>query len=117
VHSEGLYLVYTRRGADNDHVFRHRAPLFMARVDPERLTVLRSTERVLVPQRGAALGNFGVTIVSPDETWVVVTEVMHPATAVKHGSDNSVYVVKLHWNQANALALEQKSPTPPGPTP
>jgi hypothetical protein len=25
-HSDGLYLVYTRRGADNDHIFRHRAP-------------------------------------------------------------------------------------------
>ena len=35
-HSEGLFLVYTRRGAGNDHVFRHRAPLFMARVDPDR---------------------------------------------------------------------------------
>ncbi|MEM7234140.1 MAG: sialidase family protein, partial [Planctomycetota bacterium] len=25
----GLFLIYTRRGADNDHVFRHRAPLFI----------------------------------------------------------------------------------------
>src|SRR5690606_17458760 len=32
-HSDGLFLVYTRKGADNDHVFRHRAPLFIARVD------------------------------------------------------------------------------------
>jgi hypothetical protein len=44
-HSDGLLLVYTRRGADNDHVFRHRAPLFIARVDPERLCVIRATER------------------------------------------------------------------------
>ena len=29
-HSEALYLVYTRRGANNDHIMRHRAPLFMA---------------------------------------------------------------------------------------
>ena len=34
-HSEKLFLVYTRRGAKNDHVFRHRAPLFIAEVDPE----------------------------------------------------------------------------------
>ena len=73
-HSDGLYLVYTRKGADNDHVFRHRAPLFIARVDPETLTVIRNTEQILVPERGARLGNFGVTNVSPDETWVVVTE-------------------------------------------
>lgn len=61
VHTDGLFLVYTRRGANNDHVFRHRAPLFMAQVDPERLCVIRETERVLVPERGARLGNFGVT--------------------------------------------------------
>ena len=64
-HSDGLFLVYNRRGLNNDHVFRHRAPLLMAQVDPERLCVLRKTERELVPNRGARLGNFGVTDVSP----------------------------------------------------
>lgn len=44
-HREVLFLVYTRRGASNDHVFRHRAPLFMAQVDPERLCLIRDTER------------------------------------------------------------------------
>ena len=34
-HSDGLFLVYTRRGANNDHIVRHRAPLFMAQVDPD----------------------------------------------------------------------------------
>ena len=102
-HSDGLFLVYTRRGAKNDHVFRHRAPLFMAQVDPVRLVILRSTERVLVAERGAGLGNFGVTQVSPDETWVITTEWMQPETASRHGSDNSVFVVKLHWNRPNRL--------------
>ena len=50
-----LYLVYTRRGAKNDHIFRHRAPLFIARFNPETLRVVRSTERILVPERGARL--------------------------------------------------------------
>lgn len=52
-HSEGLFLVYTRRGANNGHVMRHRAPLFIAQVDPVKLHVLRSTERELMPNRGA----------------------------------------------------------------
>src|SRR5262249_47487477 len=39
-HDEGLFLVYTRRGANNDHIFRHRAPLFIAQVDAEKLHVL-----------------------------------------------------------------------------
>jgi hypothetical protein len=102
-HSDALFLVYTRRGANNDHVFRNRAPLFMAEVDPERLVVLRSTERVLVPERGAGLGNFGVVEVTADETWVIVTEWMQPETASRYGSDNSVYVAKLRWNRPNRL--------------
>lgn len=54
----GLFLVYTRRGAGNDHVFRHRAPLFMAKVDPESLRVMPETETIIIPERGARLGNF-----------------------------------------------------------
>ena len=103
-HNQGLFLVYTRRGADNDHVFRHRAPLFIAQVDPERLVVIRETEKVLVPERGARLGNFGVVDVSPSETWVTVTEWMQPKGVEKHGSNNSVFVAKLKWSLPNKLA-------------
>ena len=109
-HSDGLFLVYTRRGANNDHVFRHRAPLFMAQVDPQRLCVLRKTERILVPERGARLGNFGVTDVSPDETWVTVAEWMQtwgPDHILPidnpYGSDGSVWVARIHWKQRNKL--------------
>jgi len=98
-HKSGLYLAYTRRGADNDHVFRHRAPLFIAQVDPDTLQVIRSTEQVLVPERGARLGNFGVTAVSPSETWVTVTEWMQPKGVEKHGSNNTIWVAKLKWKE------------------
>ncbi len=97
----GLYLVYTRKGADNDHVFRHRAPLFIAKVDPVKLQVIRETERVLAPERGARLGNFGITDVSPDEAWVTVTEWMQPATAASHGSDNTIWVARVKWPAKN----------------
>ncbi|QDV26790.1 sialidase family protein [Aureliella helgolandensis] len=104
-HPSGLYLVYTRKGANNDHVFRHRAPLFIARVDPDKLHVLRDTEQVLVPERGARLGNFGVSKVTPNETWVVVTEWMQtwnrptyimPVDNV-YGADNSIHIAKIKW--------------------
>ncbi len=95
-----LFLVYTRRGADNDHVFRHRAPLFMAQVDPERLRVIRETERAIVPENGARQGNFGVCQVSDRETWVTVTEWMQPRGCEKHGSDNRVYAARILWEQA-----------------
>jgi hypothetical protein len=104
-HSDGLFLVYTRRGADNDHVFRHRAPLFMAQVDPENLCVIRETEQILVPERGARLGNFGVTDISPNETWVTVSEWMQPRGVEKYGSDGSVFVARIHWNKPNLLFM------------
>ncbi len=107
-HSDGLYLVYTRRGANNDHVFRHRAPLFIARVDPDKLHVIRATEQILVPERGARLGNFGVVEVSPEETWVTAAEWMQPAGVEKHGSDNSVFVAKLKWNRPSAAIAATK---------
>jgi hypothetical protein len=107
-HSDSLFLVYTRKGANNDHVFRHRAPLFIAQVDPKKLRVIRGTERVLVPERGARLGNFGVTEVSENETWVTVAEwmqswspnfIMKPDN--KYGADNSVYTARIQWKTPN----------------
>jgi len=107
-HSGGLFLVYTRKGANNDHVFRHRAPLFIAQVDPQKLRVIRRTERVLVPERGARLGNFAVTEVNEHETWVTVAEGMQargPQIVIppdnKYGADNSVYVARIVWDRPN----------------
>lgn len=108
-HSDALFLVYTRRGASNDHVFRHRAPLFIARVDPDKLTIIRDSEQVLVPEKGARLGNFGVTEVSPNETWVTVTEWMQapgpnyhdPTPLIERGADNRIWVAKLKWQKPN----------------
>lgn len=108
-HAEALYLVYTRRGANNDHVMRHRAPLFIGRVDPDRLCIVRSSERILVPERGARLGNFGVTEVNENETWVTVAEWMQTnppnpfdyTVCMKYGSDNSVFVARILWARPN----------------
>ena len=103
-HSDGLFLVYTRRGANNDHVFRHRAPLFIAEVDTEKLCIIRASERILIPERGARLGNFGVTEVNGHETWVTAAEWMQGTPRPElHGSDNSVYVARILWSRPNRL--------------
>jgi hypothetical protein len=110
-HSDGLFLTYTRRGADNDHVVRHRAPIFMAQVDPDRLCVIRETERVLVPEYGAQLGNFGVCDASPHETWVVTTEGMHGAAQDPYdihltearGARNRIWLARIQWAEPNRL--------------
>jgi len=110
-HSDGLFLVYTRRGANNDHVFRHRAPLFMAQVDTDRLCVIRETEQVVIPERGARIGNFNTAAVSADESWVVVSEWMQTnppncfdcTQCEKYGSDNSVFIGRVRWAKPNRL--------------
>ncbi len=101
-HRQRLFLVYTRRGANNDHVFRHRAPLFMAEVDTDKLVVRKESERVLVPERGARLGNFGVTRISDRESWVTVAEWMQTwgpnyvmPVENKYGSNGSVFVARI----------------------
>ncbi|HRE81529.1 MAG TPA: DUF1080 domain-containing protein [Opitutaceae bacterium] len=108
-HDNALYLVYTRRGADNDHIFRNRAPLFIAQVDPEKLQVIRSTERILIPEYGARLGNFGVTEVNENETWITDAEWMQ-ATApnpydytvpMQRGSNNRIFVARIQWKTPN----------------
>ncbi len=91
----GLYLVYTRRAGNNDHVFRHRAPLFMARVDTERLCLIRETEQTVVPERGARLGNFGVTQADDNFAFITAAEWMQPEGCEKYGSDNSIFVVSV----------------------
>ena len=67
----------------------------MAEVDPEKLVVLRDTERELVPNRGARLGNFAICEVSDDETWVVVAEWMQPVGCEKYGSDNTIWAARI----------------------
>jgi len=97
VHSDGLFLVYTRRGANNDNVPRHRAPLFIAQVDSEKLCVIRRSERVLIPNSGLTLGNFGATAITRNESWVTVAE------GVSAGSPNNVYVARILWDNPNHL--------------
>jgi len=90
-HSDGLFLVYTRRGANNDHIIRHRAPLFIAQVDTDKLCVVRSTERIAVPERGKALGNFDATAINERETWITV-------------AGGEAFLARIIWSKPNKLA-------------
>jgi len=90
----GLFLVYTRRGADNDHIMRHRAPLFIAQVDPDRLCVLRATEQILLPENHATLGNSGVCQIDENEAWVTCGE-GRIAFGERKAEHNRVLVAKI----------------------
>ncbi len=85
-----LYLVYTRRHANNNHVFRHRAPLFAARVENMRL--IRDSEFEIISQRGARHGNFGVCSRDDGTALVMAAEWMQPCGCEQYGSDNSVFL-------------------------
>jgi hypothetical protein len=84
----------------------------MARVDTDRLCLIRSTERPVVPERGARLGNFGICTASPEESWVVVSEWMQTTgpdhydctVCEKYGSNNALFVSRIRWSKPNMLA-------------
>ncbi len=100
-HNNDLYLVYSRRGANNDHVFRNRAPLFIARIDPERLWVLRATEQILMPETGVDLaGGFAPVDVSATETWVISSEMAFPKE--RQDEANRVLLAKIVWAKPGA---------------
>ena len=93
----GLFLVYTRKGANNDHIFRHRAPLFIAQVDPENLSVFKDTEKIIIPipSNGGDVGNFGVTHVNENESWV--TAPVSPKDSRSKDRETIVIVAKIKW--------------------
>jgi hypothetical protein len=110
----GLYLVYTRRAEDNNHIFRHRAPLYIAQVDTEKLCLIRSTEQVLIPHDHADLGNFGVAVVSPTETWVVAAEGLQ--LGKRKNDRNKVIVAKIVWPAVAGPGSSKPAPQTEGPS-
>lgn len=106
-HSDGLFLVYTRKDKSNTGVIRWRAPLWIARVDPENRHLIRSTERVVLPLSAdgvkdadnvALMGNFHVTNASPDESWVTVGEWLP-----KKNARGDLLMAHIGWNRPNRL--------------
>jgi hypothetical protein len=73
----------------------------MAQVDPERLQVVRSTEQVLIPERGLMLGNFGAATVTANEAWVTDAEFLwysHGYKPTEKGGNGSVWVARVNWS-------------------
>jgi len=103
-HSDGLFLVYTRRGANNNHIIRHRAPLFMAQVDPQTPCVIKSTEGIIIPEHGGELGNFGCASINSRESWVTVSEGVWSDEARARGAKGATFVALILWAKPNLLA-------------
>lgn len=106
-HSDGLFLVYTRRDTTNENVLRWRSPLWVSRVDTEKRCLIKSTERAVLPLVGdgrdapdevALMGNFNVTNASPEESWITVGEWMP-----KSGYRGDVLLARIRWSAPNRL--------------
>lgn len=106
-HSDALFLVYTRKDASNTNVIRWRSPLWVAQVDTERLCLIRESEKVVLPLVGdgvdrpdevALMGNFQVTNVSPDESWVTVGEWIP-----RGGAKGDLLMARIRWSRPNLL--------------
>ncbi|MDA0590788.1 MAG: exo-alpha-sialidase, partial [Planctomycetota bacterium] len=92
-----------RRGANNDHIARNRAPIFVAQVDLAKLQVLRQTERALLPERGVMLGNFGATAITPEESWVTDSEYILTGKPHAKGADGTTWLGRIRWSKPNQL--------------
>jgi hypothetical protein len=106
---KGLFLTYTRRGANNDHITRNRAPMFVAQVDPVRLQVIRKTEKELLPERGVMLGNFGATRITEHEGWVTDAEFAFGEKPHARGADGTVWVGRVKWGEGKAESGKPKA--------
>ena len=102
-HSDGLFLTYTRRDASNEHITRNRAPMFIAEVDPVKLNVIRSTEKILIPERGVMLGNFGAAPITKDESWVTDAEFVYGEKPNIRGADGTVWTARVIYLKKNKL--------------
>ena len=107
IHSDGLFLVYTRKAKQNVNVMRWRAPLFMAEVDRQTLRLIRTSERTVFPLIGdgigdpdhvARMGNFHTVAASPDESWVTVGE-----TLPHDGWAGNTLLARIRWKRPNRL--------------
>ena len=56
------------------------------------MRLVRDSEFVVVRERGARLGNFGVTHLKDGKAMVMAAEWMQPEGCEAYGSDNSIFV-------------------------
>ena len=94
-------------GGDGIHWQRDGSALMA----PKRLCVIRATERILLPDKGAQFGQFGALNASAKETWVMDAESMlgdakkpfDIARTIQRGANNRVYLCRIIWGKPNRL--------------
>ncbi|MBT4277039.1 MAG: hypothetical protein HOD39_19065 [Verrucomicrobia bacterium] len=104
-HSDGLFLVYTRKTEKNTNVIRWRAPLYVARVDTEKRHLIRATERIVIPMSDdgisqpdqvALMGNFHITNASARESWITVGDWLP-----RQETRGRMHLARIQWSRPN----------------
>ena len=87
-----LYLVYTRTNESSKGIFRDRAPLWMAEMDPATLRLKKNTELIAVPISPSRddLGNFGTMYMSEELSLITTSEFGRTPK-----SNSRVYVTRI----------------------
>lgn len=106
-HSDGLFLVYTRKAEENAGVFRWRSPLYIAAVDRKSLRLIRQSEQIVLPLAGdpkdpkhvAGMGNFATVNASPQESWITTGE-----ERPNDGWHGDLLLARVRWKDGNRLA-------------
>jgi hypothetical protein len=66
--------------------------------------VIRNSERAIIPERGAMLGNFGASAIDAGESWVTDAEYMAKCLVTPRGANGSVFAARVLWSKPNDLA-------------
>ena len=96
-HPNGLVLAYTRIREDNTNTFRHRAPLHVADLDPKTNRLIRNTERIIVPDKGMAVGNFWAWPITQNETLIFTAEWPRDGRP----TNGDIWISRIKWRNPN----------------
>ena len=108
-HSDGLFLVYTRKDVSNENVIRWRSPLWLARFNPQTRKLIRSSEHAALPLIGdgvqepdqvALMGNFHPTNISPLSSVLTVGEWIP-----RDGARGDLLMARIKWLKPNSAVL------------
>lgn len=96
-HPDGLVLAYTRIRDDNTNTFRHRAPLHVADLAPKTNRLIRDTERIIVPDKGMAVGNFWAWPITQEETLIFTAEWPRDGRT----TNGDIWICRIKWRNPN----------------
>ncbi len=63
-----------------------------------------SSEKVIIPDRGAEMGNFGTCVINESESWITVSEGMFMKNSSKRGAKGAILVAHILWSKPNTGA-------------